>query len=53
MNRREYCGPDTDADASAAELLRRAQADFAEAEARRRQLSAEERIHGQEPGRPV
>lgn len=36
-----------DAQATAAELLRRAAADYAHAQARREQLSREDRIHGQ------
>jgi hypothetical protein len=39
----------TDAGATAKELLDRAAADYADAKARRDQLSREDRIHGNEP----
>lgn len=42
---------DTDQQASAAELLDRAAKDFAEAQARRDQLSGEDRVNGNETGR--
>jgi len=41
---------DTDQQANAAELLARAAQDFAEAQARRDQLSAEDRVNGQQTG---
>jgi hypothetical protein len=39
-----------DVHASAGELLARAAADFASAQARREQLSQEDRVHGHESG---